>query len=98
MSTADGGARLSSSMIRLELLRRAERDGLGPLDRLLVACRQLAQEIDRFVAFAEQPPDEGMAGRRGEVGVMLGGVRQIEAEVGLAVDADAGQGDRAAGE
>src|SRR5258708_15863737 len=84
-------------MVGLDVLRGAERNGLGPFDRLLVARRQLAQEIDRLVAFAEQPPDEGVPGRRGEVGVLLGAVRQVEAEVGLALDADAGQGDRAAG-
>src|SRR6185295_13956665 len=85
-------------MVRLQLLGRGKRDRLRPLHRLLLAGRQLAQEVHRLVALAEQPPDEGMAGGRGEVGVVPGAVRQVEAEVGLAVDPDAGQGDGPVGQ
>src|SRR5215213_3770377 len=86
------------SMVGLELLDRTQGDRLCPLDRLLLAARQLVQEVDGLVALPEQAPDEGMAGGRGEVGVALGPLGEVEPEVRLAVDAHAGHGNGAAGE
>src|SRR6185295_7639541 len=82
-----------ASMIRLQLLAGGQGDRLRPLDCLLLAGRQLAQEVDRLVALEEEPPDEGMPGGRREVGVVAGAVGEGEAEVRLAVDPHAGQGD-----
>ena len=75
-----------------------ERHRLRPFDRALVAGGELVEELDGILAIVEQPHDEGVAGGSGEVGVLLRSLRQVEAEVGLAVDAHAGEADRAIGE
>ena len=68
-------------VIRSQLLRRFEGNALGPFQCLLVADGELVQEVVRLPPLGEQPPDEGVAGRRGKVRVVFGPFAQIKAQV-----------------